>query len=73
MFSAIGQHAIGELIEVIETVTYETVSKKTGDFNSLNFRVRDDYVQPDIPSDAILWNDDTPILWNNDDFIEWND
>lgn len=48
MFSAIGQHAIGELIETsaAETVTYEPVSRDTGDFNSLNFTIRDDYIQP---------------------------
>jgi len=73
MFDAIGRHAIGELIEVTETVTYNTVSKKTGNFNSLNFKLRDDYVQPDIPNDAILWDNDSLILWDNDKFIEWDE
>jgi hypothetical protein len=69
MFDAIGRHAIGELIEATETVTYDTVSKKTGNFNSLNFKLRDDYVQPTQDPNAILWDDDTEILWDDDSEI----
>lgn len=73
MFSAIGQHAIAELLgETAIPIEYNTVSKKTGNFNALSFKTRDDYVQPDIPSDAILWDNDTPILWDDNDFIEWD-
>lgn len=46
-FDGIGFHAIAELITAgAETITYEPVSKKTGDFNSLAFKIRDDYIQP---------------------------
>lgn len=72
MFDAIGRHALGELIEVSETVTYNTVSRKTGSFNSTGFKTRDEYSNPDIPSDAILWDDDTPMLWDDDTYIEWD-
>jgi len=43
----IGFHAVAEFITVSsEQVTYEPVSKDTGNFTSLNFKVRDDYIQP---------------------------
>lgn len=70
---AIGFHAIAEyIVSASETITYNPVSRDTGNFTALNFKTRADYVQPDIPSDAILWDNDTPILWDDNDFIEWD-
>lgn len=63
---AIGFHAIAEFLDTAPTpITYEPVSSDTGDFNSLNFKTRDDYIQPSAGSD-ILWDDNTNILWDND-------
>ncbi len=45
-FDALGRHALGELITVTQKVTYNPVSKATGDFTALHFKTRDDY---DIP------------------------
>lgn len=43
----IGFHAIAEYITgSIEPVTYEPVSKDTGNFTALNFKTREDYIQP---------------------------
>ena len=43
----IGFHAIAEFIDsTSETIEYELVSKDTGNFTSLNFKTRDDYIQP---------------------------
>lgn len=44
---AIGFHAIAEyIITSAETITYEPVSRDTGNFTALSFTIRDDYIQP---------------------------
>lgn len=46
MFDAIGKHAVSEWVSITTPVTYNPVSRATGDFTSLNFKTRNDY---DIP------------------------
>lgn len=42
------RHAVGEFITATAPVTYNPISRPTGDFTSLLFKTRDDYIQPEV-------------------------
>lgn len=67
-FSAIGQHAIAELIDYLPPLTYSPVSRLSSSAQSF-FKLRADYVGP---APAILWDDDEVILWDDGTEIDWD-
>lgn len=58
-FSAIGQHAIAELIDFMPPLTYEPISRLTSSPAALYFK------KTRLTGNEILWDDGSVILWDD--------
>lgn len=69
MFGTVGEFAVGQFMEPKQSVTYNPLSRPTGDFTSLLFKTRPDYIQPseevEVPAKYAIVSGSTPITIAN--------